>query len=179
MLLRKRKLNRLKNYDYRQSGSYFVTICVWRGIESFGRIEDGKMILNWLGRAAEKCWLAIPEHFPNVILDEFIIMPNHIHGIIIIYGDVRNNNYCSVHSQGNAIPWQSQWARSLSSIIRGFKIGVAKECREKEIRHFRWHKSYYDRIIRGDAELRRIRAYIRNNPANWQFDRNNKANLYY
>ena len=84
MILKNRKYNRLKNYDYSQNGYYFVTICVKDKIEYFGKIENNKMILNEIGKIANQCWLEIPKHFPDVKLDEHIIMPNHLHGIVVI-----------------------------------------------------------------------------------------------
>ena len=134
-----RKLNRLKGYNYSQDGWYFVTICAKNREHFFGKIVNGEMRLSKIGETAQKFWQEIVIHFPDVKLDEFIIMPNHIHGIIIIANPAvvgnknfcslpnRNNNYCSLRENA---PWQTKWARSLSSIIRGFKIGVKKWCGE-------------------------------------------------
>jgi len=87
-----RKTNRLKDFDYSQNGFYFVTICTKNRKQYFGKINDGGMVLNDGGEAAEELWLGIPEHFQDVKLDEHVIMPNHVHGIIIIDcdGDVGN-----------------------------------------------------------------------------------------
>ncbi len=79
-----RKPNRLKEYDYSNCGWYYVTICTKNNVKHFGRIKNGEMFPNKLGKIAEKCWNEIPEHFPETELDEYVIMPNHIHGIIII-----------------------------------------------------------------------------------------------
>lgn len=118
----------------------------------------------------KKCWLEIPEHFSHVILDEFIIMPNHVHGILIIKNKiVGNKNFCS-----QEIPWQTKLSKSLSSIIRGFKIGVTKYFCEKNNHDFQWQKSFYDHIIRNEESLFKIREYIQNNPLKWELgkDRN-------
>ena len=178
-----RKLNRLKDYDYSQDGYYFVTICTKNREHFFGKIENGTMLLNEYGEMAKKCWLEIPEHFPHVILDEFIIMPNHVHGIIIIEnnnGDenddnVGNKNFCSLQ----ITPWQTKLSKSLSSIIRGFKIGVTKYFREKNNHQFQWQKSFYDHIIRNEKSLFKIREYIQNNPLKWEMekDRNHLSNI--
>src|SRR3989344_8306662 len=81
---RNRKLNRWPGYDYSQSGLYFITIITKNRIEWFGRVDNGEMVLNQYGRIVRDCWLDLPNHYSNCQLDEFVIMPNHVHGIIII-----------------------------------------------------------------------------------------------
>ncbi len=126
------------------------------------------MVLNEFGRIVKKCWIDIPKHFPNVELDGYQIMPNHIHLIVIIVG---NKNFCSLRT--NKIPWQTKSSKSLSSIIRGFKIGVTEQCRKQNENIIIWQKSFYDHIIRNDKSLQIIRQYIKNNPKNWETDENN------
>ncbi len=171
--LKHRKLNRLDNYDYSQNGYYFITICAKEKIE-----------LSEIGKITNQCWLEIPKHFPDVILDEFVIMPNHMHGIIIIENNVAigNNDHC-FEFVGNENfrslrGWHGAKSHSLSSIIRGFKIGVTKWCRQNNNHEFLWQKSFYDHIIRDEKSLAKIREYIVNNPAKWDLDRNNSENLY-
>ena len=94
--IKNRKLNRLKGYDYSQNGWYFTTICVKNREHFFGKIIDGKIYLSITGKIIKKCWQEIPMHFPDAKLDEFIIMPNHIHGIILIVG---NKDFCSLQDQ--------------------------------------------------------------------------------
>jgi len=175
-----RKKNRLANYDYSKDGYYFVTICTKHREEFFGKIENEKMVLNEYGKFTKKCWLEIPNHFPNTKLDEFIIMPNHVHGIVIIANNhvVGNKNFCSLRTKKN-IPWQTKLSKSLSSIIRGFKIGVTKYFRQNKKDDFQWQKSFYDHIIGNEKSLFRIREYIKNNPYNWSLekDRNHLSNL--
>lgn len=89
---KKRKSVRLKNYDYSQGGFYFVTICTKKKEYYFGNIVNEKMVLNEMGQMAQKCWIEIPWHFDNVLLDEYVIMPNHIHGIICINDDKQRGN---------------------------------------------------------------------------------------
>jgi REP element-mobilizing transposase RayT len=186
-----RKLNRLTGYDYCQDGWYFITICAKNREHFFGKIINDKMRLSPIGAVTQKCWQEIPKHFPNVNLDEFIIMPNHIHGIINIVGNnAGNNNYCSLQRRNNnhggeqkcreqiflfptAAVWQTKWARSVSSVVRGFKIGVTKWCRQNNYQYFVWQKSFYDHIIRNEKSLNKIREYIINNPLKWDLDRNN------
>jgi putative transposase len=163
------KLNRLKNFDYSQNGMYFVTICVKNREHFLGEITKNKMHLSDIGKITRKCWQEIPSHFPHISLDEFIVMPNHIHGIIEII-NVGNNNYCSLPPNCSLpnqkkYPWQTIWSRSLSSAIRGFKIGVTKWCNQNNHEYFSWQRSFHDRVIRNDHELNRIREYIFNNPA--------------
>ncbi len=193
MILKNRKYNRLQNYDYSQNGYYFVTICTKDKIEYFGKIENEKMILNEIGKIANQCWLEISKHFPDVKLDEHMIMPNHLHGIVVIENNpVGNNNYCSNHidyysnntrnENFRSLQFRQKWhgakSHSLSSIIRGFKIGVTKWCRNNNYEFFQWQKSFYDHIIRNEKSLSNIREYIRNNPLKWELDRNNMENLY-
>ncbi|MFA6522383.1 MAG: transposase [Patescibacteria group bacterium] len=162
-----RKFIRLPEYDYSQEGYYFVTICTkYRG-QYFGRIQNGNMIQNMIGKIANEYWMQIPRHFNNVCLDKWIIMPDHVHGIIVIKNNeshaVGANNYWPLQD----VPWQTQLSQSISSIIRAYKIGVAKWCHENQMNDFQWQRSFHDRIIRTESELNRIRAYIKNNPKNW------------
>ncbi len=161
---------RLKNWDYSSEGYYFVTICEKNRNLVFGDIQGDTVILTQLGRSAMECWTAIPEHFPFVELGAFCIMPNHIHGIIVINSDqsVETQNFASLQCNrpGNKFGPQSN---NLASIIRGFKVGVTKFARENDI-DFAWQPRYYDRIIRDEQELFAVRTYIRNNPAEWGSD---------
>ena len=170
------KSTRLQNWDYGNNGYYFVTICTKNKNKYFGEIENREMILNDIGKIAEKYWLEIPKHFDFVLLDEFVIMPNHIHGIIIIN---KNDIFSSLHktqdiasllrsNKKNKFGVQS---KNLASIIRGFKIGVTKYANQNSI-PFRWQPRFYDRIIRVEIELSNIREYIAFNPVKWQKDEN-------
>jgi len=175
---------RLQNWDYGWNGKYFVTIVTKNRECYFGEISNGKMILNDLGEIAEKCWREIPEHFPFVILDEFIVMPNHVHGIIEIKKiydgglTVETQNFASLRmdcKQQYKFPPQNKFApqsQNLGSIIRGFKIGVTKYANENNF-NFGWQPRFYDHIIRDENDLNRIRNYIYNNPRNWGKDKFN------
>lgn len=149
---------RLKSHDYSGNAAYFVTICTKDMIQYFGNVNGGKMILNDFGEYTQKCWNDIPKHFPNVSLKEFVIMPNHIHGIII------QKQYNNSHANKAAFGPQS---KNLASIIRGFKIGVTKYAKKNQIK-FKWHPRYYDHIIRDYKSYLRICKYIRLNPLNWK-----------
>lgn len=171
-----RRSIRLKGYDYAQSGAYFVTIVTQGRACLFGRVVNGQMQLNDAGSMAEACWLAIPEHFPFVELDAFAIMPNHIHGIIVITA-VGANNHSPPPPHSPLPPQSPQTFRSPSqtvgSIIRGFKIGVTKWFRANTDVYVVWQRNYYEHIIRDEPALQRIRHYIAANPAHWTDDSEN------
>lgn len=153
------------------------------------------MVLNAVGKFVQKCWLDIPSHFSNVKVDEFIVMPNHIHGIISIIDDeiVGVQNFEPLQQPHQDKPLQQAHQneslqrshqnkyqkiihRSIGSIIRGFKIGVTKWFRNNTDIHNVWHRNYYDHIIRDENELNRIREYIVNNPLKWDLDNENPNN---
>ena len=165
-----RRSIRLAGYDYSQPGLYFVTICTFKHQQLFGQIEDGYMILNEAGENANICWLLIPDHFPNTELDEFIVMPNHVHGIIHIvdFGNVGAKNFSPLPNNMNSFHSPS---KTLGSIVRGFKIGVTNWIRKNTDNYHVWQRNYYEHIIRDEDDLDRIRKYIRHNPGNWNNDR--------
>ncbi len=172
-----RRSIRLKGYDYSQPGAYFITICTKNRKCLFGNIINGKMILNDAGHIAQNCWLEIPDHYPNVALDEFIIMPNHIHGIIFINNKKSIVGVQNFKPQRNFKPLQNRYQKiipkSIGSIVRGFKIGVTKWFRQNMDVYNVWQRNYYEHIIRNDFELNKIRKYIINNPLKWELDKNN------
>ena len=164
---RNRKRNRLQYYDYSQNGYYFVTVCTWQKINHFGKIKNGFMSLNKFGLIVQKQWIWLSIQYPYVDLDDFIVMPNHIHGIIII-----NDN-----SVGNGRDRSLRKIKSISELIGAFKTTSSKIIHNAGLYTYRWQKSFHDHIIRDEADLYRIRQYIRNNPAQWVFDRNYPQNL--
>ena len=119
-----RKSNRLREYDYSTAGYYYVTICTCNREELFGRIEDNRMVLNEYGKISENTWEEIPNHYPNAELDEFVVMPNHIHGMIIINNPV---------GDGHARP-----VNDLSVIIGSFKSAVTKRTHRLDNNSFKW-----------------------------------------
>ena len=166
-----RRPSRLQNYEYSQTGYYLVTICTQNRVNYFGEIEKTQMRLNDLGKIVTDCWQAIPEHFRDTALDEFVVMPNHIHGIAIIVGNA------DLRSLPRDYPQSQNTSRSkmyLSKIVHGFKSLVTHAVRKRKNNHaFGWQKSFYDHIIRNDEDLYRIRTYIQNNPLNWVLDQDN------
>ncbi len=158
---------RLKDGDYSSSGYYFVTICTKNQECSFGDVKDGKVRLTRIGEAAKEYWQEILEHFKNVKLDEYVVMPNHVHGIIVIGNDnVETQHFASLQGQRNQFGPQSN---NLASIIRGYKIGVKKWSTINGM-HFAWQPRFYEHIIRNEESLKKIREYILNNPKRWESD---------
>lgn len=153
-----------------------MTICTHDRGNYFGEIDGAQMKLNNIGQIVTDCWRKIPDHFPNTALDEFIVMPNHVHGIIVIGGNNfsrgdgdGNNDRCSLRSTRNM--------QLLPKIISQYKSSVTRMVRNQWNNHtFGWQKSFYDHVIRNDEDLHRVRTYIRNNPLNWELDKNNRAN---
>jgi REP element-mobilizing transposase RayT len=180
--LHRRRSIRVQGYDYRADGAYFVTIVTQNRLPLFGRIVGDGMILNRFGEIVMCEWHNTASRRPYVNLDEFVVMPNHVHGIIWLTGDR------ALHDRGTARcpptgdagledaparTFGSMVPGSVSSIIRGFKSAVTR--RVNDLRHRRgaavWQRNYYERVIRDDRELREIRQYIIDNPARWALDK--------
>ena len=179
-----RQSMRLKDYDYSQDGYYFVTICVKNKTEYFGEIINGKMILNEYGEIAKKQWLWLAEQYDYVKLDEWIIMLNHLHGILIIENNIKNiGTNRMVVGAGRDLPLrpqreQTRKIKPLSELIGAFKTTSSKLIHQNGLSEFQWQRNYYDRIIRNEKELGKIRKYIFENPLKWELDRNNPENLF-
>jgi len=168
-----RRSIRLKGYDYSQAGLYFITIVTKNRIDLFGEIKNGKMILNDAGRIAKKYWLEIPDHFPNTKLHSFIIMPNHIHGIIEI--TVGAKNFSPLPSPQPSFRSPS---KTIGSVVRGVKIGITKWFQRQFSNQYPvgksiWQRNYWEHIIRNENEYNRITQYIINNPVKWENDKLN------
>jgi putative transposase len=179
-----RRSIRLQCYDYSQAGALFVTICTNNRENLFGDIVAGAMQLNYAGQTVERCWVDIPAHFPCVELDEFVVMPNHIHGIIVLTDaittvwakDLRAKDIWAKNRAKNISPLQPRptgTSGTIGSIVRGFKIGVTKWFRQQNTVHEVWQRNYWEHIIRNETERDRFREYIRNNPARWEQDKLN------
>ncbi len=153
-------------WDYASNAAYFVTICIAGRIHGFGKIKDGVMQLSPLGQSALDCWTEIPAHFPFVELGAFVVMPNHVHGIIIIN---KPDQAAVVETQVPTVPRNrfGPQSKNLASIVRGYKIGVTKYARQHGI-PFSWQPRYHDHVIRDPKEHERIQQYILNNPINWE-----------
>jgi REP element-mobilizing transposase RayT len=156
-----RKKMRLAGYDYTTPGAYFVTICVKGKRNSLGSIvaSDGsvcpKIALNDYGKIVETQWKWLFGNYKHISMDEYVIMPDHFHGIILIVGNGRD---------------RSQHVKPLPQIIGAFKTTSSKFIHSAGGLSFQWQKSYYDRIIRDEREMQNIRQYVRNNPLRTHLD---------
>ncbi len=157
---RGRRSIRLPEYDYASAGGYFVTIATHKQANLFGRIIDQKVSLSAFGEVAKSCWQAIPTHFPQVIIDQFIVMPNHMHGILFIRPLVGAQHAAPLrHDRPNVQPG------SLGAIVRSYKAAVTKQIRELQCTPalIVWQRNYYERVIRDEVELEQMRFYILHN----------------
>ncbi len=175
---RDRKTIRLRDYDYSQAGAYFVTICSKDRKCLLGKIVNSKMDLSDVGNIVNACWQGIAKHVRNVKLDAWIIMPNHVHGIIMIDEMVGTNYNLSLQLKPQRESGRNRFQRvipkSLSYAIATFKSAVSRQVRKTATGNdFAWQARFYEHIIRNDKELSRIREYIQNNPLNWELDREN------
>lgn len=190
-----RRSIRLKGYDYSKEGLYFITICVQDREHLFGEVIDGEMVLNEFGKIAYKEWEETDKIRKNCALHEFIIMPNHIHGIIeIIFQNKTSNN------SENIGKFKSP-SQTIGSIIRGYKIAAIKKIKEEILNNsggctgelqfaptaptaptnkiikldFKiWQRNYHEHIIRNNYAYHNISKYIKNNPKKWEEDKLNK-----
>ena len=156
----RKNTNRLAGYDYSSSGAYFITICAIRNRHLFGRIEGGNSQESNIGQIVDRCWQQIPEHFPECQLDEYVIMPNHLHGILWIQNDIDEAPYRRT---------------TLGRIIGSFKAAVSRlvHTETRITAHSLWQRNYYEHIIRTDRALYLIRRYIVENPRRWSLDKYN------
>jgi len=168
-----RRSIRLQGYDYSQAGLYFITICTKDGEHLFGEITDGKMVLNAFGKIADNEWLKTGEIRDNVELSEYVIMPNHIHGIIVLntVGAYGNTPLLPNTLRSNKPVFKSP-SKTIGAIIRGYKSAVTKQINVlRNTPGMRiWQRNYYEHIIRNEKSYYRIAEYILNNPLNWRED---------
>ena len=177
----RRRSRRLPGYDYSQAGAYFITACIHNRAMLFGAVIDGDVRLSEMGTIVQQTWDELPTHYHGIDLDAFIVMPNHVHGIIILAD-------------------QSERRHGIPEIVRGFKTFSARRVNERArigvhvgagfkpavdvgagfkpapgppTSTIRWQRGYYEHVIRNDKALDRIRAYIANNPARWADDPEN------
>ena len=184
---------RLKTWDYGDNGAYFITICTKNREHYFGEVNNWKMVLSHVGVIADISWYEIKNHAKNVELDAFIIMPNHIHGILILNdpdpavgslaafavetGDPVDTGHAVDTGHVLYLPhapsqkrYQNQGKNTVSSMIGSYKSAVTRHARRLGW-EFEWQSRFHDHIIRDDAAFERIKNYINNNPKNWKEDK--------
>lgn len=156
----KRRSLRIPGYDYSLAGAYFLTICIHGRKYLLGEIIAEEMFLNDYGKIVVGCWNDMPNHYDNIELDDFVVMPNHVHGIIFLVG---------------AGLKPAPAGKPLTEIVRGFKTFSSRSI--NRIRHTPgvpvWQRGYYEHVIRNEESLNRIREYIITNPQRWELDREN------
>lgn len=178
--MRRRKSNRLSHYDYSQNGYYFITICTKEHKPFFGEVLSESVIQNDIGRIVEECLCEIPNHFPNSRIDQYVVMPNHVHVVLIIEGnDIVAGNSPIDFSVGDRYicPLQRRNVELIPKIVGTFKAVVTRKIRRNHNSNFQWRRSYYDHIIRSEESLLKIQEYILNNPKKWALDKYNPENL--
>ena len=185
---------RLRDWDYGSPGWYFVTVCTQKRACFFGGIKNGNLKLSLAGQIADSELQNISFHYSNVRLDLAIVMPNHVHAIIVIDG----RGCYSADLGADGVPAASKLGApdapklgtpatpklgapaitmlSLSSIVRSYKSGVTRLCKAHGLQNFAWQPRFYDHVVRTNASLNAVRDYIQNNPANWIHDKDNPKN---
>jgi len=169
----KRRSIRLPEHDYSKQGLYFLTICVKDHLCLLGKIENGDCVLSQVGRIVKKNWMDIPNAFPRVILDDYVIMPNHIHGIIILAGHGRG--LINQTPTGNDDKWilMKNPKQTLGKIVRHFKARSAKQAHDAGGAIFKWQRNYWEHIIRNEKSYYKIKEYMHQNPLYWSQDEEN------
>ncbi|MCW9708150.1 transposase [Fodinibius salsisoli] len=189
---------RLQGYDYSSAGLYFITICTKNRISCFGKVENGRMNLNAVGHIAADEWQKTAKIRDRVILGEWVVMPNHLHGIIYLKPTELDSNCrdASHHAsqnktdgsmvqtgdgRGPSLPdgknnhgYKNEFGPqrdNISSIVRGFKSSCTRKIRTQSYKSFAWQKGFYDHIVRNQKALIKIEEYIRENPYRWHKDR--------
>jgi len=167
-----RRSIRLAEYDYASEGLYYVTLCTYDRRHILGKVKEGEMNLSSIGEMVQKGWRELPRYDPRISLDESIVMPNHLHGIIVI-----DRNGLEFHCGRARGPAPTNDPLSLPDLMQRFKSWTTRQYLDTNpsLRGLLWQRNYYEHIIRNDTDLSRIREYIRTNPQNWDDDPENPA----
>jgi putative transposase len=188
---KQRRSIRLKNYDYRQAGAYFVTIVAQNRNSLFGYVVDGTMQLNTAGQMVQSVWDALPTKYPHVEIDFSMVMPNHFHGVIVLVGagpcacpEFRRQPLGVAPTDNSANRTAMARTLSLPDVVHRFKtlttqryvLGVKDQGWPRFNRRL-WQRNYFEHVIRSEDSLKRIRDYILKNPTQWEFDRENPLAL--
>jgi putative transposase len=175
----RRRSIRLKDYDYSQGGAYFITVCTRKRENLFGNVTEGQIQLNRYGKVVNDFWDNIPTHFPSVDMDAFVVMPNHVHGIILIH-DACRGGVIPPTDNGMVSPSRGEVTSPLRKISLGQIVAFYKYQTAKLVNQIRntpgvtiWQRNYHDHIIRDDEHLNKIREYVFENPLKWDLDDEN------
>jgi putative transposase len=177
--MKNRKPNRMPGYDYSSPGCYFITICVHGRVPAFGFIDGGGMVRNEYGEIAMRQWIWLGEQYNYIALDEFVVMPDHVHGIIVIsdmpddpFRVDESNRMDGLNRTGRSRPARTgNKIKPIHEIIGAYKTTTSKQIHIAGYHDFRWQRSFYDRIIRDRNELNAIRNYIKQNPFRYGMSR--------
>lgn len=163
---------RLPDYDYTQPGRYFITLVTEQRVDRFGEIVAEKMHENSFGRLARKEWENLSQRFLNIVLDEFIVMPNHTHGIIFVLAIDTQNGITTTNIETFGQPRPG----SIPTIVRAYKAAVTLRARRMvdDPKIQIWQRNYYEHVIRNDHGLEAARLYIQENPMKWATDQENQ-----
>jgi putative transposase len=172
---RNRRSIRLKDFDYSSDGAYFLTICVQNREYLLGEIQKENMILNDYGKIVREVWEDLPTKIVDIDLDEYVIMPNHFHSILVIDKSVESKKS---HKSLNVNDDKDRRKMILPKVVGKFKMLTAKAINQMRGNEGKfWQRNYYEIVIRSEEDLHRIREYIINNPMQWDTDENNPSNL--
>jgi putative transposase len=173
-----RRSIRLQGYDYSQTGAYFITICTQNRECLFGEITDGEMKMNDAGWMIQTIWDEMPIHYRGVETDEFVVMPNHIHGIVVIVGAGPRACPDDGHPRREGHPQGGAPTLSLPEVVHRFKTMTTKRYTDRVRKSGwapfpgkLWQRNYWEHIVRNEIELNRIRQYIQYNPVQWELDK--------
>ncbi|KAA0138469.1 transposase [Gimesia chilikensis] len=158
----RRKVIRLAGYDYSQSGFYFLTSCTQHSLCLFGTIQDGNMFPNQAGKMVQRLWMKLNEKYPQIILHEMVVMPNHIHGIIQI------DHQVETEASSPSVAICMQWFKTMTT--NEYLQGVRQQDWQAFLKRL-WQRSYYEHIIRDEEAYHEITEYIKTNPGNWGKDK--------
>jgi REP element-mobilizing transposase RayT len=168
-----RRSLRVAGHDY-TSGAYFVTLCTHGRRCIFGEVIDDEVVLSAQGRTADQFWSAIPSHFPYVVLDSWVVMPSHLHGILSL---TENRRGVQLNAPTELRPERmsqiSPHCGSLGVIVRTFKAAVTTKARSAGWSNPIWQRGYYEHVIRSEVQLDRARRYVITNPVRWALDEEN------
>lgn len=165
MHLPQRKLQRLKNYDYSQNGAYFITLCTQDRLCLFATIKNGKLILNNAGKMVYDKFIEIPNIYPGIEIDNFIVMPNHLHAIMTIekHGGTTRGSFPTMPLSG--------YVQRFKTLTTKLYIDGVKNGKFPRFNNKLWQKSFHDHIIRNEQEYLKISEYIQTNPLSWEKDK--------